>query len=393
MSNEQGLIRENTWRKTYIAVMSNPRRFGIPWDGAFVEDLQLAMDDTPLQYVPKFPGSFSNKKRIVVAGSSDKRQQMACPVRTGSGKVLLTQVVIRGKSKRCFVQGDGIDPNIVQIQAEKNTQTGATFIALLPKIEEHLKTTKRALDLPVYAPSTVLMDWAPCHGKEFLEQPEGEEQSAHLLMVKEFPDLWVFFAIPQKSHLCNPGDQLPNPSTRKYIQNRIRERAVKHGILVHTKVLPSRTKLDVTERTMKKLLMHWIGGWMHIPVLSSQITASWRMCLDQTPIAGSADEIEIPRGVICLGPPVELRPLVEEREQEEPVVPEAPEPEPAEDAEPAPAAVPRLDDPFAVDAAAAAAAVPRIRRRTPGGVARERDATRRVRAQQAIATPGTSAPK
>ena len=31
-------------------------------------------------------------------------------------------------------------------------------------------------------------------------------------------------------------------------------RAVKHGILVHTKVLPSRTKLDLSERTMKKLL-------------------------------------------------------------------------------------------------------------------------------------------
>ena len=158
---------------------------------------------------------------------------------------------------------------------------------------------------------------------------------------------------------------------RKYIQDRIPERAVKQGILVHTKVLPSRTKLDVSERTMKKLLLRWIGEWMHIPALSSHIPASWRMCLDQTPIAGSVDVIEIPRGVICLGPPVELRPVVEEREEEEPVVPEAPEQEPGEDA---PATAPRLDDPFAVDVAAAAAAVPRIRRRTTGGVARKRDA-------------------
>ena len=191
--------------------------------------------------------------------------------------------------------------------------------------------------------------------------------------------MWAFFGIPQKSHLCNPGDQLPNPSMRKYIQDRIRERAVKHGILVHTKVLPSRNKLDVSERTMKKLLLRWIGEWMHIPTLSSQITASWRMCLDQTPIAGSVDEIEIPRGVICLGPLVELRPVVEEREEEEPVVPEAPEPDPEEDAELAPAAAPRLDDPFAVDVAAAGAAMLRPRRRTS--------------AQQASATPGTSAPK
>ena len=173
------------------------------------------------------------------------------------------------------------------------------------------------------------------------------------------------------------------------MRDRIRERAVKHGILVNTKVLPSRTKLDVSERTVKKVLLHWIDEWMHIPVLSSQITASWRMCLDQTPIARSVDEIEIQGGVIGLGPPVELRPVVEE---EEPVVPEAPEPEPKEDAEPAPAAAPRLDDPFAVNVAAAAAAVPRIRRRTTGGVARERDVTRRVSAQQASATPGTSTP-
>ena len=130
---------------------------------------------------------------------------------------------------------------------------------------------------------------------------------------------------------------------------------------MHTKVLPSRTRLDVSERTMKKLLLRRIGEWMHIPALTSQINASWRMCLDQTPIAGSVDEIEILRGVICLGPPVELRPVVEEREEEEPVVPEASEPEPGEDAEPTPAAAPRLDDPFAVDVAAAAAAVPRIR--------------------------------
>ena len=72
---------------------------------------------------------------------------------------------------------------------------------------------------------------------------------------------------------------------RKYIQDRIRERAVKHGILVHPKVLPSWTKLDVGERTIKMMLLRWIGEWMHIPVLSSQITASWRMCPDQTPIA------------------------------------------------------------------------------------------------------------
>ena len=79
------------------------------------------MDEMPLQYVPKFAGAYSNKKKVVVAGSNDKRQHPVCPVLTQSGKVLLTQVIICGKSKRCLVQGDVIDPNIVQMYAEKKT--------------------------------------------------------------------------------------------------------------------------------------------------------------------------------------------------------------------------------------------------------------------------------
>ena len=96
------------------------------------------MDETPLQHVPKFAGAYSNKKRVVVAGSYDKRQQTACPVLTQSGKVLLTQVIIRGKCKRCLEQGDAIDRNFVQMYAEKKTQTGATFIARLHQIESRL---------------------------------------------------------------------------------------------------------------------------------------------------------------------------------------------------------------------------------------------------------------
>ena len=51
------------------------------------------MDETPLS-VPKFPDAYSNKKRVIIAGANDKRQQTACPVLTRSGKVLLTQVII-----------------------------------------------------------------------------------------------------------------------------------------------------------------------------------------------------------------------------------------------------------------------------------------------------------
>ena len=41
------------------------------------------------------------------------KKDMAVPTPTRSGKLLLTQVIIRGTSKRCLVQGHAIDPNIV----------------------------------------------------------------------------------------------------------------------------------------------------------------------------------------------------------------------------------------------------------------------------------------
>ena len=73
---------------------------------------------------------------------------------------------------------------------KKKTQTGATFMALLHEIKER---SEPAMDLPVYATATVLMDCAPCHKKEFFEEPNREERSLHLPMVKEISNLWVSF--------------------------------------------------------------------------------------------------------------------------------------------------------------------------------------------------------
>ena len=46
------------------------------------------MDETPLQCISKFPGSYVMKKSVVVIGSNDKRQHTVCPISTHSGKVL-----------------------------------------------------------------------------------------------------------------------------------------------------------------------------------------------------------------------------------------------------------------------------------------------------------------
>ena len=80
---------------------------------------------------------------------------------------------MREKCKRCLVPRR--DPKIVQLFAEKKTQTGATFKALLHEVEAHLKVTRRALKLPVYARAIMLMEWGTCHITGVLEQPEKEE--------------------------------------------------------------------------------------------------------------------------------------------------------------------------------------------------------------------------
>ena len=45
---------------------------------------------------------------------------------------------------------------------------------------------------------------------------------------------------------------------------------------------------------------------MHNPALGSQISASWRMCLGLVPTDESVDAFEIPRRLICFGPPIHL---------------------------------------------------------------------------------------
>ena len=159
---------------------------------------------------PKLVDAYSKNSRVVVARLRDKRHLMACRVLMPYGQVLLAQVIMRGKSKRCLfvpLRDAPVNPNIAQLNAEKKTQAAATFMALLHEIEARLNvTTERAMDLLVYAPTIVPMDWALRHSKEFLEQLDGDKQSSHLCMVKEI----------RNSSLCNPGDQLPSPSMQKY---------------------------------------------------------------------------------------------------------------------------------------------------------------------------------
>ena len=50
-SNEQDLIRENSWQSTYVDVVGNTGQLEILQETATPNDLHLAMDKTSLQYI------------------------------------------------------------------------------------------------------------------------------------------------------------------------------------------------------------------------------------------------------------------------------------------------------------------------------------------------------
>ena len=41
----------------------------------------------------------------------------------------------------------------------------------------------------------------------------------------------------------------------------LRYRMAKHGMRIHSKPIPSRTPLDMFEKTMKSLLLQWVSEW------------------------------------------------------------------------------------------------------------------------------------
>ena len=83
----------------------------VPWNFAIPEHLQVALDETPVQYSSKVKKTLtdaapdarggSERKQVRVLGA-DKRMVTGCPVTTRSGRVLLFQFIWKGKTLRCF---------------------------------------------------------------------------------------------------------------------------------------------------------------------------------------------------------------------------------------------------------------------------------------------------
>ena len=112
----------------------------------------------------------------------------------------------------------------------------------------------------------------------------------------------------------------------------------KHGMRIHNKEIPSRTSLDMSERTMKSLLVQWVSARCKETRTAQQIVPSWEIVLREVPVADSVHTMaEVPRAIM-LGPleqdapaipfnqhVIELADEASDHEQE-PEAPAAPEP-------------------------------------------------------------------
>ena len=114
---------QNEWPAQLQEVAANVRAFGCAVD-SFDHTQLLAMDETPLQYVPKTQGTFQlaqeTPRSCYVANRRDKRQATASPVVTRSGEVVVLQIIWRSTSNRCHP--GSATPLIFQTHSKMNMQ-------------------------------------------------------------------------------------------------------------------------------------------------------------------------------------------------------------------------------------------------------------------------------
>lgn len=126
-----------------VVVHGSPKllhhRFNIPSSGPLSPFLQLALDETPVQYAPttgrtlqvfffawhvivtilfltqepQEQGSGSAESKQVRACKQDRRMTTGCPVVNRAGQLVSFQVIWKGKSDRCHPRKpDGVIPEL-----------------------------------------------------------------------------------------------------------------------------------------------------------------------------------------------------------------------------------------------------------------------------------------
>jgi hypothetical protein len=97
----QNIVNDNKWKAKLLDIMNNPLVNGIPWNKRLDDNCVLALDETPLPYLPKCKTMVPQTKFRRVSLASDKRSLSGTPVVSKSGKVVLFQVIFKGTTKRC----------------------------------------------------------------------------------------------------------------------------------------------------------------------------------------------------------------------------------------------------------------------------------------------------
>ena len=98
------------------------------------------------------------------------------------------------------------------------------------------------------------------HDKNQLEKVHGRTFCPKLFQWSKGP-LYVYFTIRNRSHLCNPGDQMVNRSLRTTIRSACRGRKIRYAMNVHDRAAPSKTGVDKSCKVIKSLLRLWISRW------------------------------------------------------------------------------------------------------------------------------------
>ena len=213
-----------------------------------------------------------------------------------SGNIITVQIIWRGTTQKCHVKlpdGVAVDPRIYQTHSPKKCQTGSTFEDLLVRVHQDLDVVRTKYCLGSQFPALIVMDDIMSHDKNQLEEVQGRTFCPKLFKWSKGP-LYVYFTIHNRSHLCNPGDQMVNRSLRTTIRSACRGREICHAMNVHDRAAPSRTGVDKSCKVIKSLLLQRISRWCQDSHTEMLVQSSFQVVLQQMPQTESVDDIDVP---------------------------------------------------------------------------------------------------
>lgn len=290
--------QDNAWKCKIMDIIEHPSCNSIPWMTALPDALVLAVDETPLPYLPKSRSMVPATAQRRVALTSDKRCLTGTPVLSLAGEVVAFQIIFKGGTSRSepkIVRGD---PKLLFDHAPNKTQTRRTFQKLLDTIQEKTLEWKVKENMPKEAPALVIVDNANTHVTESCTIVPGGPLRMH-----KYKELYIVFINKCRSHTQNVGDQFVNRSLRQTIRRAAKQRITQHATRKELGIIPQDAKLDMGEKTMKLLLVEWVTLWLHNEHLRAWVHASWAAVLKSLPTSPCVDDVATSSSSILALPP------------------------------------------------------------------------------------------